>query len=648
MFAFRLHIALCLICFSACVYAQQKIPQGYDTISVAGKSFIFLNDSSIFIEKDTVLVVIDSIANQYRRDTISHNDKRILDTLQKKVAQKNLLHKIIDPLVKWPEENKSEENKTQLSVTPYENFEGKIIDTIIVKSLDVFGTNIHDTTWQDTVWFKRAANALHINTQQGVVTENLLFEIGDEVIPTKLSDSERILRNLSFIKDARIVLEPTKNDKVSVTVITRDVWSIFVSGSLRAFEAASLSLTDKNFFGLGHSLSTKFILDSHHKPAFGFEGAYRVNNIRNTFINGELFFSRTEWVDRIGLTLRKDFLTPDIQYAGGLELNKEKIRKERILADTLLQSFHLGYRYFDIWAGRSFLIDQLEGRSNLTFSVRTNHIHYTQRPTVTLDTNRIYTNTTMVLASMTLSKREYRTSHLINGYGVTEDIPSGYSVTVTFGKDFNEFNHRDFLGISMAKGDFFGRLGYLRGELSIGGFFNGESFEQGLIKTKFNYFSNLYRVKKYYLRQFFHLELAKGISRFNEEIINISDENGIRGIGNTDLVGNQKITFSAETIAYCPYYFLGFRFAAFAFADLGFIGNHHAFLRGKLYQGYGFGIRFANENLTFATFQLRFGFYPVVPLGMSNFQTDFREKARVYIEDFGPQPPSIIRITSPN
>src|SRR5690606_28622558 len=118
---------------------------------------------------------------------------------------------------------------------------------------------------------------------------------------------------------------------------------------------------------------------------------------------------------------------------------------------------------------------------------------------------------------------------------------------------------------------------------------------------KFNYFSHLYRIKKYYIRQFIDLQFARGLSRYGENVIDISDEHGIRGIRNTELIGNQKLTLSTETVAFSPYYFLGFRFAFFIFADLGLVGSDKAFLEGKLYQGYGLGIRLRNENLTFTT-----------------------------------------------
>ena len=648
MYKSKINITLCCFLFPAILLAQEKLPAGYDTIKVAGKSYIILNDSSIYIEKDTVLIVKDSIANLYKRDTVTAKDKQILDTLKKKVSKRTLLEKVVDAIVDWPDEGEDKQSYgAELAVNPYKEYAGKKIDSIIIKQLDLFGTDINDTTQQDSAWFKRTANQLHINTQRKVILNNILFKQGETVNPLEMSDSERLLRTLSFIKDARIIIENSDKDKdhVKVIIITKDIWSIGVSGSLSGFDAARLTFTDKNFLGLGHSLRARFIADAQHNPVFGFSGIYRITNFRHTFINGEVFFARTEDLDQTGLKIQRDFIIPETKYAGSLEIKQERILTERILQDTIRQTFPLAYRYYDAWVGRALLLNNMDGRSNLTFALRTSHIHYSDRPLVDIDTNRIYTNATSVLASVTLSKRVYHTGHLIYGYGVTEDIPSGYKATLTFGKDFNEFNRRDYLSLSFAKGNYIGRYGYLRGELGLGGFFNGHNFEQGLLRTEFNYFSHLYRIKKYYIRQFINLEFARGMNRNGEDVINISDEYGIRGIRNTELIGNQKLIFSTETVAFTPYYFLGFRFAFFIFADLGLVGYDKAFLEGKLYQGYGLGFRLRNENLTFTTFQIRFGFYPVAPLGVSNFQVDFDKRPRLYIEDFAPHAPSILQIT---
>lgn len=652
MFINKLHIGLLLLnLFPAWVLHAQEQPKDtvkYDSIQVVGKSVIFLKDTSIYVEKDTFLIVEDSIARQYERDTISARDKKILDTLKSKVSERTLLNKILDPIIRWPSDNDGEQKySTQLSVAVYDEYEGQVIDTIIVKRLDVFGTNINDTTVQDSSsWLKRTGNKLHINTHSYVILNNLLFKKGDKIEPHKLSDSERILRQLSFIKDARIVVEVPKNSQgpVKVIVITKDIWSIGGSGSLRGLKAVRLTVTDKNFLGLGHSLRNKIILDSRYKPIFGFESAYRISNFRNTFTNAELYIARTEYYKATGLEVHRDFISPDIKYGGGLQLSKESLFREHIIGDTLYR-FPLAHRTYDAWIGRAISLDGFADRSNLTFSLRTLHLHYFERPTVSIDSNRIYSNTTSVLASVTFTRRLYHTSHLVTGYGITEDIPSGFKATLAYGKDFNEFGKRDYLGLVLAKGGYIGKYGYLRGELGFGGFFNGEDFEQGLIKSRFNYFSHLLRIRKYYIRQFLSLEIAKGLSNYNEDIIKINEENGIRGISNREIIGTQKITLNAETIAFSPYYFLGFRFAFFTFADLGMVGDSKSFLKGKLYQGYGFGVRFRNENLTFTTFQIRVGFYPVAPIGVSQFQFDFDEKPRLFIEDFVAGAPSIIRIT---
>jgi hypothetical protein len=56
--------------------------------------------------------------------------------------------------------------------------------------------------------------------------------------------------------------------------------------------------------------------------------------------------------------------------------------------------------------------------------------------------------------------------------------------------------------------------------------------------------------------------------------------------------------------------FIGNRMAFIGFADVGLLWDQSLGLSKALYQGYGVGIRFRNENLIFPTFQFLIGYYP--------------------------------------
>jgi hypothetical protein len=74
-------------------------------------------------------------------------------------------------------------------------------------------------------WAYRLANKLHVRTREQVVRQELLFSSGDPLDPEALAQTERNLRALVFLRDARIETHPTEQDEVDVRVITYDAWT---------------------------------------------------------------------------------------------------------------------------------------------------------------------------------------------------------------------------------------------------------------------------------------------------------------------------------------------------------------------------------------------------------------------------------------
>ena len=96
---------------------------------------------------------------------------------------------------------------------------------------------------------ERLMNATHINTSERIILKNLLFSEGDTLSPLILTDNERILRQLPFIDDSRIIVVPIAPGEVEVIVITKDVYSLGGDFTYRGLNKGSVWLFDKNIFG---------------------------------------------------------------------------------------------------------------------------------------------------------------------------------------------------------------------------------------------------------------------------------------------------------------------------------------------------------------------------------------------------------------
>lgn len=611
---------------------------------------LIFRDTTVHIEQDTMITVPDSIDYVIRQNE-SVKTKRFYDSLQAKFYKYEVTKGIYDLLFTGRDYTPEKELENgQNSESPYLKYEGRIIGNIYIHRLDPFGTDVDDTTVHADVWIVRTGNSFHIKTHEAVIRKGLLIEKGDIVDPFELADNERLLRNLPYLKDARIHIVPRKGggDTVDISVTTKDIWTINAGVNLRGFIEGSVAIDDRNILGFGHELDNEVVYSPDEPQTWGYEGTYRIPNIKGTFITGEVTYANTFENEGFDLNIYRNFITPEMEYAGGVNLgNVRTVYDRRFEGDSIVFDYPVKFNYQDLWFGRSFKIrehiDVLK-RSNIVVAGRVSRTRYVQRPLVEADTNRNYHHTTLALASIGYSTRKYYKARFINSFGRTEDIPVGSSVELTAGKEFGEFNNRFYSGIRLSRGSYDRDRGYFSGSLEFGGFFRSSRFEQGVLRVGGNYFSNLMHFNRYAVRQFIRAGYTAGIRRFADETVNINKENGIRGLNSDLLRGSRKLVLNMETVLFTPFNPLGFRIALFGFADLGLISMDGSVFSGDFYSGFGMGVRIRNDNLIFNTFQVRAGFYPLVPPDEPHFDFNVSGESVLRLRDFNLTRPDAIRL----
>ena len=638
-----LYILLILLSGTA-LFAQKQKSNGVDSLYVKGRSHLVLRDTIIYVRNDTLLLLPADVVAKIKRDQ-QERSTEFYNNLKEKFYRHRLTKELYDLLFDDPPETRPRRPTPNTNPNDrFEEYDGRHINRIIIKKLDPFGTRVTDTTRMPKDWFSRAGNTIHVSTRERVIRNNLFFEEGDYVDPNELTDSERILRALPYLRDARIYIVPkAETFDVDILVITKDVWNITGGGSVNNYDDFDVTVTDRNFLGQGHQFKNEFPFDSEHSPMLGYIGTYTVNNIYKSFITAEGEFARSDPYDGQAVRLYRNFITPDIKYAGGGEISRSRRIQARVFPDTTI-IFDRTLHFQDYWLGRSIeLKERGANRTNLQFAISHERSKFLDRPLVTPDTNRAYTNNNRKLLTVGISKRRFERSSLVLGYGRTEDIPIGYLAEVTVGQERNEFYNRNYVGSEFSIAGYWGKNGYFRPSLKSGAFFHDGRTEQGMVSLGIDYFSLLYRLKRTSLRQFFHVEFTRGINRFDNEFININDGNGIRGLSYVFLRGTKKLAVSAETIAFTPIYLIGFRMAIYVYTDLAWINDTHDNLfDNTLYQGYGLGIRFRNENLAINTFQIRLGFYPVTPPDVSAFDYEVSGSQSLGLEDLRVNRPQVL------
>ena len=110
----------------------------------------------------------------------------------------------------------------------------------------------------------RIANKIHVQTRNVVVERELLFEVGDALDQELIEQTERNLRALTFLRDARVETADVDDDgdgradRVDVRVLTWDTWSLSPRVDFQQVHDRTIweaGVSEKNLFGLGKAIT---------------------------------------------------------------------------------------------------------------------------------------------------------------------------------------------------------------------------------------------------------------------------------------------------------------------------------------------------------------------------------------------------------
>lgn len=134
------------------------------------------------------------------------------------------------------------------------------IRSIVVQNQPVFGPDerLDDVPLlPDLTFIFDLANLLHIDTKEEVIRRELLVHEGEPADPQRLEESERNLRAQPWVRQVKILTEPTSDGQVDVIVRTQDTWTTqprvdFSSGG--GTTRTSFGLVETNVLGYGKKI----------------------------------------------------------------------------------------------------------------------------------------------------------------------------------------------------------------------------------------------------------------------------------------------------------------------------------------------------------------------------------------------------------
>jgi hypothetical protein len=648
----RLLLVMLFLMINPALHAQRsgKEKDVTDTIFIEKGTSLKIYDSTYVFSSDTTMIFHDSVVKQ--------NDElrtyQLSQLLKKKAQISGLTRELYEATFanpnKKPEKDSTKIEKPEKRFEPYE---GKVIRKIHYKVLDAIGPTVNDTAYTIDSKLMRWLNNTYTPSKDWVTRDNLLFKEGDRIEPYLMTNSERLLRDLKSFNDARIrVIDTvTETDSVDIVVIVKDIYPYGVRIHSAGTDKYDLELYTVNLLGWGHYFSNTFTGMTKSPWVRYSKLDYEVPNIAGSFIAAEAVIERNDNTKSRELMATRQYLPIQSSW-GGLAKAQDKYYEldsvynyPPVAVDDSGKKFQIHYQELEGVIGYSYAShpNHDEASDYLVLAARYDYMHYYDRPVTSVDTNIRYQHRTDFLGSISFVRNDYYQSKYIYGFGITEDIPYGFNLTLTTGYELAEFFNRPYGGISISAGNYLNKFGYLYVLAEAGTFMEDNELRQGLFNFSTSYFSNLFNLtEKYNTRFLFRSYYSMGFNRYPNEKMYVQNLNQMRGLDLYKFDGNQQLNINTGVVTYTPWSIYGFQFALELFWEASLAGPaQRPIYDNKLYSGIGLGVLIKNENLVFQTLEIRLSWYPNPDDG-NNFTTKMDMRPTGKFQSFEATKPRII------
>lgn len=548
--------------------------------------------------------------------------------------------------------NAPPEEPPQKIENPLLKYKGKIIRSVQLIRLG-FECSIYDTCNIKNNFGIRMANAFHKNSREKVIRNNLFFKEGGRFYPYLVADNERYLRDLSYIQDARIVVDFAGADSVDVVVLTKDVFSLNAKLKIDNVTRGRIAIGDENIGGSATKILFSGLYEQVRSPQKAFGAEISKRNIGGSFIDWTTGFSnftpsftsgRREQTS-VFTRLEKPLATPYIPSTGAIEAGYYRTSNAYI-SDSLYK-LHYRYEYYNVdgWIGYSLdskraLYANKEIRVHNFVSLRgftQQFFKTTERSKESFDFR--FTNTTGVLASLNIFKQVFYKTSFIYGFGRNEDVPEGFSAGLIGGYVIQQNDgyaiktniKKPYAGIDFNLASFKSKGFHSNYTLKAGSFFKGKRFEDMNLLFNVDHFTRLKKMNsKWFQRTFFSTGIAAQVNPVFTTPLFINSGYGLpyfspENISASDL----RATMKLESVFYNTTKIIGFRLAPFIFSDFTLLKQTGAKLtKSELYSAVGGGIRTRNENLVFGTVELKAYYFPRTNGNMNVWKIDLSTNIR--------------------
>lgn len=463
-----------------------------------------------------------------------------------------------------------------------------------IAAIELQRNDIFDLNKKHVVWFHYLANDYHVITSDQTIRDDLLFQTGQRLDPSLLSESERLLRSRRYLRDAEVkVSQYCPNDNtVVVKVSSWDNWSLLPKISLGhegGETKTNLGFAEDNLLGTGNQLMLEYFSDSERS---GYKTRFLSPNVFGSYWQMAVQYADNSDGETYQFRLNKPFHQLSSERAFGFEIFKDIKDISEYQRGDVYNEYQSKVQYLSLDTGwKLSQHDNQVQRLSVGVTLDDRHFNANEFSTLPPPQDR---DLSQVWLGYEWFESDYQKLHNFFLFNKVEDINFGWQFSArlaALSTRLGAYSAGMQYQLSLDKTWAVGNANWLVLNANLNLLDTTLLPTKHLVHTQLRYIKHL-SDNQVWLNQ---LTIALGDNLFRDERIAIGGDEGMRAFPLYYQTGDKAVIASSEYRYITPWHvYQLFDVAIAAFVDAGRAWDNPdqqiAMDQGRLY-GYGIGLR---------------------------------------------------------
>ncbi|MDD2211298.1 MAG: hypothetical protein PHN71_08270 [Candidatus Cloacimonetes bacterium] len=466
---------------------------------------------------------------------------------------------------------------------------GKTISKINVLQKDVFEIKPQREglpLYNDVLRF---GNMIHPKTRNNILKQNLFFVEGDTLNPALLIANLHYLYDSELYSELEFEITDPKQPRVGVDIKLREKFFLKFAPKLIDHNKLQLTLVDRNFLGLTHSINYSLYVDPQKRDILGWESFYTHPNILRKYIKGD--FHRLSLPDdkRLDIAFNREFLYPLMNNFGGIDYRASETK-------ISFWNSRLKYHQYGAWFAHTYSVLDYPEYIYSALSVR--YRKHQIRPE-----ELAWQNSFFALGTIGYASPEYRYVSGLSSFLDNNYLPKGHLLQVMAGHDFAEWQNRQYMGVQWEWSSYHNAGHYLYNKISTETYLSNGKAGQTLFAMEPVYITPMRLIGRFGNRGMIRARIIGTSKSYPTQRINLAEDQFYRD--GEDLSGTDLASLSIEEDINTSFQIIGFQISAFTFMDMAAVHHDDKLHAPDRLFAQGFGIRLRNPSLIWDFIELR-------------------------------------------